>query len=155
MIRCAPEPVLEDLARLLEQSGEEEEMPFRLIGRRHVRSNNSWMHNYQRLVKGKGRCQLMMHPDDVASLGLKDGQLVRVSSRVGEVVAELECTDDMMPGVVSLPHGWGHGRKGVQAQIAQAHAGVSVNDLTDDQFLDELSGNAALNGVPVAVVAAG
>ena len=154
MIRCAPEPVLEDLSRLLEQSNDEEQLPFRLIGRRHVRSNNSWMHNYQRLVKGKGRCQLMMHPDDVARLGLQDGQAVRVSSRVGEVVAELECTDDMMPGVVSLPHGWGHGRKGVHAQVAQANAGVSANDLTDDQFLDELSGNAALNGVPVAIVAA-
>ncbi|RLU01592.1 molybdopterin oxidoreductase family protein [Ketobacter sp.] len=154
LIRCAPEPVLEDLARLLEQTEEEDEWPFRLIGRRHVRSNNSWMHNYQRLVKGKSRCQLMMHPDDVARLGLQDGQPVRVSSRVGEVVAQLESTADVMPGVVSLPHGWGHGRQGVQARVAQAHAGVSMNDLTDDQFLDELSGNAALNGVPVAVVAA-
>lgn len=154
MIRCAPEPVLEDLERLLQENEGLEAWPFRLIGRRHVRSNNSWMHNYKRLVKGKGRCQLMMHPDDVEQLGLQSGQWVNVSSRVGQVVAELEATDEVMPGVVSLPHGWGHGRKGVQAQIAQAHAGVSVNDLTDDQFLDELSGNAALNGVPVAISAA-
>ncbi|MGB1061454.1 MAG: molybdopterin oxidoreductase family protein, partial [Ketobacter sp.] len=154
MIRCAPAPVLEDLQRLLAHSDQQEDLPFRLIGRRHVRSNNSWMHNYQRLVKGKGRCQLMMHPDDVSRLGLQSGQSVAVSSRVGRVVAELEATDEVMPGVVSLPHGWGHGRNGVQAQIAQAHAGVSVNDLTDDQFLDELSGNAALNGVPVAISAA-
>ncbi len=154
MIRCAPAPVLEDLQRLLAHSDQQEDHPFRLIGRRHVRSNNSWMHNYQRLVKGKGRCQLMMHPDDVSRLGLQSGQSVAVSSRVGRVVAELEATDEVMPGVVSLPHGWGHGRNGVQAQIAQAHAGVSVNDLTDDQFLDELSGNAALNGVPVAISAA-
>ncbi len=154
LIRCAPEPVLKDLERLLEQEPDSEDMPFRLIGRRHVRSNNSWMHNYQRLVKGKGRCQLMMHPDDATKLGLQTGQAVKVSSRVGEVIAELEATDEVMPGVVSLPHGWGHGRKGVKAGIAQAHPGVSVNDLTDDQFVDELSGNAALNGVPVAIVGA-
>jgi anaerobic selenocysteine-containing dehydrogenase len=153
-IQCAPDQVLQDLQRLLEQEADDPALPLRLIGRRHVRSNNSWMHNYQRLVKGKGRCQLLMHPQDIERLGLSSGQNVKVQSRVGEVTAELEATTDMMPGVVSLPHGWGHSRKGIQASVAEAHAGVSVNDLTDDQFLDELSGNAALNGVPVAVCAA-
>ena len=153
MIRCAPALVLEDLPRLLQQPASSAEA-FHLIGRRHVRSNNSWMHNYQRLVKGKGRCQLLMHPKDAERLGLTPGQTVAVRSRVGKVDAELEISDEMMPGVVSLPHGWGHGRKGTQSAVANEHAGVSVNDLTDDQFLDDLSGNAALNGVRVEIAAA-
>ncbi|MAR91310.1 MAG: molybdopterin oxidoreductase family protein [Pseudomonadota bacterium] len=154
MIRCAPEPILADLQRLLQQEPAPEDMPLRLIGRRHVRSNNSWMHNYQRLVKGKPRCQLLMHPQDVAALSLEDGQSVQIRSRTGALVADLLVSEEMMPGVVSLPHGWGHNRPGIQARVAREHAGVSVNDLTDEQYLDELSGNAALNGVPVAVSAA-
>ncbi|MEW6168780.1 MAG: molybdopterin oxidoreductase family protein [Pseudomonadota bacterium] len=124
-----------------------------LIGRRHVRSNNSWMHNAQRLVKGKPRHQLLMHPLDLAARGLSDGQTVRISSRVGSVDVEVQATQDIMRGVVSLPHGWGHARPGVQQRIAQAHAGQSINDLTDDRHLDLLSGNAALNGVSVTVTA--
>ncbi|MGB3623613.1 MAG: molybdopterin oxidoreductase family protein [Ketobacter sp.] len=153
MIRCAPEAVLKDLSRLLAASEPDPDKPFSLIGRRHVRSNNSWMHNYQRLVKGKGRCQLLMNPRDAEKLGFVSGQDVQVCSRVGQVIAVLEASDEMMSGVVSLPHGWGHTREGVQLEIAQANAGVSANDLTDDRFLDQLSGNAALNGVPVAVSA--
>lgn len=153
MIRCAPQAVLGDLPRLLTAVDPDLEKPFSLIGRRHVRSNNSWMHNYRRLVKGKERCQLLMNPQDVAQLGLTNGQSVAVRSRVGEIVAIVESSDEMMPGVVSLPHGWGHTRDGVRMEIAQAHAGVSVNDLTDDQLLDTLSGNAVLNGVPVAISA--
>lgn len=125
-----------------------------MIGRRHVRSNNSWMHNYHRLVKGKPRHQLLMNPDDLARRGLMDGQRVRVSSRVGAIEVEVLASSEMMPGVVSLPHGWGHGRPGVQMSIAMAQPGSSANDLTDERQLDELSGNAALNGVPVKVEAA-
>ncbi|HCK0413009.1 TPA: molybdopterin oxidoreductase family protein [Pseudomonas aeruginosa] len=125
-----------------------------LIGRRHVRSNNSWMHNYHRLVKGKPRHQLLMHPRDLEGRGLVDGQRVRVRSRVGSVEVEVAASSEMMPGVVSLPHGWGHARPGVQLAIARAQAGVSANDLTDERHLDLLSGNAALNGLPVEVEAA-
>jgi anaerobic selenocysteine-containing dehydrogenase len=122
-----------------------------LIGRREIRTNNSWTHNFKRLVKGKPRCVLYMHPDDMAGRELQDGQKVTVRSRVGEIVLPVEATDEVMPGVVSMPHGWGHGRTGVKMSVAQAHAGVSMNDLVDEKALDELSGNAILNGVPVAV----
>ncbi|WP_245585167.1 molybdopterin-dependent oxidoreductase [Solimonas flava] len=125
-----------------------------LIGRRHVRSNNSWMHNAQRLVKGKPRHQLFMHPDDLAARGLHDGQRVRVRSRVGAIDVEVQASDAIMRGVVSLPHGWGHARPGVQQRIASRHPGASANDLTDERCLDALSGNAALNGVAVQVEAA-
>ena len=94
-----------------------------LIGRRHVRSNNSWLHNSQRLVKGPDRCTLMIHPDDAAQRGLATGDLARVASRVGEVEVAVEVTEDVMPGVVSLPHGWGHDRQGTNLTVAQAHAG--------------------------------
>jgi anaerobic selenocysteine-containing dehydrogenase len=152
-IQAAPAVLMADLQRFATHApakpGE-----LLLIGRRHVRSNNSWMHNYHRLVKGKPRHQLLMHPDDVARLGLLDGQRVKVSSRVGEVEVEVAASLEMMPGVVSLPHGWGHAREGVQLGIASALPGASVNDLTDERLLDRLSGNAALNAVPVQVVAA-
>ncbi|MBX8606995.1 molybdopterin oxidoreductase family protein [Pseudomonas cichorii] len=151
-IQAAPEVVLADLQRFIEspapQAGE-----LLLIGRRHVRSNNSWMHNYHRLVKGKPRHQLLMHPDDLASRGLSDGQQVRVDSRVGTIEVQVLGSAEMMPGVVSLPHGWGHSRAGVRMDIAQAQPGVSANDLTDERQLDTLSGNAVLNGVPVQVTA--
>jgi anaerobic selenocysteine-containing dehydrogenase len=122
-----------------------------LIGRRHVRSNNSWMHNSQRLVKGPRRDQLLMHPQDLAARGLESGAEVTVRSRVGEVRITVEASDTMMPGTVSLPHGWGHDREGVRMAVAQARPGASANDLTDERWLDEVSGNAALNGVPVTV----
>lgn len=125
-----------------------------LIGRRDVRTNNSWMHNSKRLVKGKNRCTLLMHPQQAEQLGLSAGQTVAVSSRVGRVEIELEISDEIMPNVVSIPHGWGHGRKGIQQSTASQHAGVSVNDLTDETLIDELCGNAAVNGVPVTIKAA-
>jgi anaerobic selenocysteine-containing dehydrogenase len=124
-----------------------------LIGRRHLRSNNSWMHNSHRLVKGPARCTLLMHPDDASRRGLAGGERVRVRSRVGSVEIAVEVSDEVMPGVVSIPHGWGHDRPGVALSTAQRHPGVSVNDLTDDRLLDGVSGNAALNGVPVRVEA--
>ncbi|WP_017902755.1 molybdopterin oxidoreductase family protein [Pseudomonas asplenii] len=152
-IQAAPPEILADLERFaaqqLPQAGE-----LLMIGRRHVRSNNSWMHNYHRLVKGKPRHQLLMHPDDLASRGLEDGQRVRVSSRVGAIEVEVVASLEMMPGVVSLPHGWGHARPGVQMAIASGQPGSSANDLTDERQVDRVSGNAALNGVPVRVVAA-
>jgi anaerobic selenocysteine-containing dehydrogenase len=125
-----------------------------LIGRRHLRSNNSWMHNSRRLVKGKSRCTLMIHPADAADRGLEEGATAVVSSRAGEVHLPVEITEALMPGVVSIPHGWGHHRDGVGWSMAQAHAGVSVNDVTDEQRVDGLSGTAAFNGVPVKVSAA-
>jgi len=152
-VEAAPQAVLDDLRRLREQSppgpGE-----LLLIGRRHVRSNNSWMHNFHRLVKGKPRHQLLMHPQDLQQRQLEDGQRVRIRSRTGSLEVEVQACEDMMPGVVSLPHGFGHGRQGVHMQIAQAQPGVSANDLTDECLRDAVSGNAALNGVPVQVEAA-
>jgi len=150
-IRCdTPEP-LADLDRLRADFANAETGQLKLIGRRHVRSNNSWMHNYRRLVKGRDRCTLLMHPQDMQARNISDGSQVQVSSRVGEVAVIVQASDEMMPGVVSLPHGYGHNRQGTQTRIAQAHAGVSCNDLTDDHFLDDLCGNAAVNGVPVEV----
>jgi anaerobic selenocysteine-containing dehydrogenase len=150
-IEAAPALLLADLQRLADAPVSNPEQLL-LIGRRHVRSNNSWMHNYHRLVKGKPRHQLLMHPDDLVVRGLADGQRVCVRSRVGSLEVEVASSSDMMPGVVSLPHGWGHGRQGVQLAIARAQPGASANDLTDERQLDALSGNAALNGVPVEVL---
>ena len=123
-----------------------------LIGRRHIRSNNSWMHNYHRLVKGKPRWQLMMHPDDLESRGLKDNSQVVIKSRVGSVTTTVISTTEIMPGVVSLPHGWGQNKKEVQMNIANQQKGVNCNELTDSKLIDNLCGNAALNGVPVTVL---
>ncbi|MCG8313713.1 MAG: molybdopterin oxidoreductase family protein [Pseudomonadales bacterium] len=150
-IHCAPETCLKDLDRLAQATLTNDS--FYLIGRRHVRSNNSWMHNYHRLMKGKPRHQLLIHPDDAQRLAVQTGMKVRVSSRVTSVEIEVLISDEVMPGVVSLPHGWGHSRPGMRMGVAQKNPGVSVNDLTDERFLDELSGNAALNGLPVKIEA--
>ena len=153
-IHLAPPQFLDDLARLeatltaAPTSGSES---LSLIGRRELRSNNSWMHNSERLMRGRNRCTLQMHPDDARARALDDGAAVRVTSRVGEVVAPLEVTDRVMRGVVSLPHGWGHGRSGTSMPVANRHPGVSINDLTDDQRIDTLTGNAGFSGVPVSV----
>jgi anaerobic selenocysteine-containing dehydrogenase len=150
-IACAPAPLLADLDRL---AATEPEAGLLLIGRRHLRSNNSWLHNSARLIKGPPRCTLMMHPDDARARNLGTGSRAVVSSRVGTVELEVEVTDDIMPGVISIPHGFGHDRPGVKLSVAGAHAGVSVNDLTDERRFDAVSGNAAVNGVPVEVRAA-
>ena len=155
-VQLAPAVLVRDLARVesellgtaVRRNGE-----LLLIGRRDLRSNNSWMHNSLRLVKGPERCTLLMHPDDARARGLSAGQSVKVRSRVGSVTVPLALTDTMMPGVVSLPHGWGHGRPGVQLRVATAHAGVSLNDLTDERAVDPLLGTAAFNGTPVHVTA--
>ena len=121
-----------------------------LIGRRHEQDCNSWLHNTTRLTRGRPRHQLLMHPADLAARGIADGAQVRVASRVGAVEVEVQGTDDVMPGVVSLPHGYGHQVAGTRLGIASTVRGVSINDLTDPERLD-VSGNAALNGVPVTV----
>ncbi|TXS89231.1 molybdopterin-dependent oxidoreductase [Parahaliea maris] len=153
-INCASAKPLADLERLREEFSAGRDDDLRLIGRRHVRSNNSWMHNYHRLVKGPERCTLLMHPEDMALRNLQDGMDVTLRSRAGEVRVAVEGSTDMMPGVVSLPHGFGHHRSGMQVTTASQHAGVSCNDVTDELALDALSGNAAVNGVPVSVTAA-
>lgn len=150
LVNVAPERMLEDVARL-RRSMDEPRTEFLLIGRRHLRSNNSWLHNSERLMKGRNRCTLLMHPDAAARAGVKDCAVVRLESRVGSLQVVVEISNDIMPGVVSLPHGFGHQREGVRLRVARAHAGVSVNDLTDDAELDTLTGNAVLNGVPVSI----
>ena len=150
-IRCDTPQAIADLTRLHDEFQKPDSAEFRMIGRRHVRSNNSWMHNYHRLMKGRDRCTLMMHPDDMGRLGIDVGARAILSSRVGSIDVTVEGTDEIMPGVVSLPHGFGHDRAGVRMRTAVTRAGVSCNDVTDDQYLDTLSGNAAVNGVPVTV----
>jgi anaerobic selenocysteine-containing dehydrogenase len=130
-----------------------ESHPLVLVGRRHLRSNNSWMHNIEVLVKGTPRCTLHVHPDDAHRLGLADGGVARVSSRVGTVDASVEVTDAIRPGVVSLPHGWGHGQPGTRLRVAAERAGVNSNVLADHEAMDPLSGTSVLNGIPVEVVA--
>ncbi|HJL03727.1 MAG TPA: molybdopterin-dependent oxidoreductase [Polyangiaceae bacterium LLY-WYZ-15_(1-7)] len=150
-IDLAPQCFVDDLPRL--DASEGSETSLRLIGRRHVRSNNSWMHNVPQLMKGRDRCTLMMHAADAKKRGVKSGDVVVVRSRVGAVEVVVEVGDEMMEGVVSLPHGFGHHRAGTRMEVAEAHAGVSLNDLTDDGYVDELTGTAAINGVPVEVEA--
>src|SRR5581483_232675 len=157
MIELAPEPIVEDVARLeaalATRTGDGGE-GFVLVGRRQLRSNNSWMHNIDVLVKGKPRCTLHVHPDDAARMGLVDGGMAEVRSRTGAVHAPVEVTDAIMPGVVSIPHGWGHDLDGVQLSVASTKAaGVNSNVLADEERFDTLSGNAVLNGIPVTVTA--
>jgi anaerobic selenocysteine-containing dehydrogenase len=157
MIELAPEPLVADVERLavaLARQRDGEQRGLLLIGRRQLRSNNSWMHNIGTLVKGKERCTLQVNPADASGIGLRDGGAARVSSRTGSIVAPVELTDAVASGVVSLPHGWGHDLPGVAMAVAQAHAGVNSNLLADDTLYDELSGNAVLNGIPVRVVPA-
>ncbi|MGB2949584.1 MAG: molybdopterin dinucleotide binding domain-containing protein, partial [Rhodococcus sp. (in: high G+C Gram-positive bacteria)] len=117
------------------------------------RSNNSWMHNATRLTKGKPRHQLLAHPDDLLARGIDDGATVSVTSAAGSVHIEVHASDRMMPGVVSMPHGFGHQRDGVELSVATSVAGVSANDVTDPQQVDAVSANAILNGVPVTIAA--
>jgi anaerobic selenocysteine-containing dehydrogenase len=154
-IPLAPAAFVSDIARLLHEQPDDSpsagSQELLLIGRRDPRTNNSWMHNSHRLVKGPMRCTLMIHPEDARRRGIAPGAVVLVASRSGTVELPAELTDEVMPGVVSLPHGWGHHRPGLRLAVASNHAGVSVNDLTDELRVDTLSGNAALNGVPVIV----
>lgn len=157
-IHCAPDICLDDLAAFKQALDDNQARPqegtFSLIGRRHIRSNNSWLHNSHRLIKGPNRCTMMIHPDDAKALGLGDGAMAKVANHVGQVELPAEVTEDIMPGVISIPHGFGHGRKGVKLSVAKTAPGVSMNDLTDPKVVDELSGNAVLNGVSVKIAAA-
>jgi anaerobic selenocysteine-containing dehydrogenase len=154
-IDLAPSVLVQDVervkAKLLDSASLPSNGHLLLIGRRQLRSNNSWMHNSERLVKGKPQCTILMHPTDAALRELKPGQKVSVRSRVGNVVVPIEISEEMMPGVVSIPHGWGHDRPGVQLQVAQQHAGESINDVTDNLTIDALCGTAAFNGTWVEV----
>jgi len=151
-IELAPALFVKDAQRLRAMlDGDQADQPLLLIGRRHLRSNNSWMHNSLRLVRGKDRCTLLMHPDDASRLGVAGEAKVAVVSRTGRIEVPLELSDEVMPGVVSLPHGWGHHRPGTELSVAEEHPGVSINDLTDESVVDDLCGNAVLSGVPVRV----
>ncbi len=148
-IELAPEPIVADIDRLRAALARERNGGLVLIGRRQLRSNNSWMHNLPALVKGKERCTLHIHPEDAERLGLGDGGQVVVRSAAGSLEAPVELTEDIMPGVVSIPHGWGHDADGVRMGVASAHAGVNSNVLADESLVEPLSGNAVLNGIPV------
>ena len=150
-IECAPALMLEELTRLAATAPGGAEGGLRLIGRRDVRSNNSWMHNAPRLVKGKTRHHLLMHPDDLARRDIAEGATVTVTSPTGAINVEVRGSRDVMPGVACLPHGFGHDRPGTRQARASAVVGASYNDLTDVGSLDLPSGNAALNGVEVTV----
>jgi anaerobic selenocysteine-containing dehydrogenase len=151
-IELAPELLVADIARLERRLGEiVRDDRLVLVGRRDLRSNNSWMHNVPGLVSGRPRCTLHVHPEDAGRLGLVDGSSVRVRSETGEVEVPVEVTEDVMPGVTSLPHGWGHDEPGAALTVARAHAGACSNYLADEKAIDPLSGNAILNGIPVEV----
>ncbi|MFF6805123.1 molybdopterin-dependent oxidoreductase [Streptomyces sp. NPDC012616] len=151
-IELLPQPIVADLPRL-RASLERRPDGLVLVGRRHLRSNNSWMHNVPALTGGTNRCTLQIHPEDAERLGVRDGAPVRVTGAGGEVTAPAEVTDGVRRGVVSLPHGWGHDRPGTRLSHAAADPGVNVNQLLDGSLLDPLSGNAVLNGVPVRLAA--
>lgn len=150
-VELAPEPLVADVPRLQAELGRTDGNGFVLIGRRQLRSNNSWMHNLLPLVKGKDRCTAWVNPEDAERLGLADGAIASVRSRAGEVEVPVEVTSDIMPGVVSIPHGWGHDVDGVRLAVASAHAGVNSNLLADETVVEPLSGNAVFNGIPVEV----
>jgi len=152
-IDLTPPMLVEDFDRLVASLDRDWDSSLVLVGRRHVRSNNSWMHNIKVLTKGKNRCTLQIHPDDAKDRGIVDGAMATVASRVGTVDVVVDVTDGIRPGVVSIPHGFGQNMPGVKLNVATAYEGVNTNILTDEYFRDELSGNIALNGVPVAVTA--
>jgi len=149
-IRLAPPYLLDDLPRLAERLNREPD-DLVLVSRRHLRSNNSWLHNVSALMKGRDRCTLLMHPDDAAKRGVKAGDTVSVVSAAGRIEVPVELTEAIMPGVVSMPHGWGHGKSGTRMAVANSSPGVNTNILSPPTFLDEPSGNGALNGIPVTV----
>jgi len=152
-VELCPPALVGDLDRL-EAALERDRDGMVLIGRRQLRSNNSWMHNVPHLVRGKDRCTMHVNPADAERLGLDDRGVAAVSSRTGSIVVPVEVTDAIMEGVVSIPHGWGHDVAGARLSVAASSPGVNSNLLADDRLVDELSGNAVLNGIPVAVAPA-
>ncbi len=152
-VELAPPYITADLGRLQKRVGRKES-DLLLVSRRHVRSNNSWMHNVPSLVSGRDRCTLLVHPDDASRCGVRDGAKAEVRSEAGVIVVPVEVSDEMTPGVVSLPHGWGHDRPGIRVAVAREHPGVNNNLLAPGTFVDEISGNQAVNGIPVVIRAA-
>ncbi|MEB3981777.1 molybdopterin-dependent oxidoreductase [Mycobacterium sp. 663a-19] len=150
-IRLAPQYLLDDLPRLAARLQRPAE-PLVLVSRRHLRSNNTWMHNVPALMKGKDRCTLLIHPDDAARFGVADDDVVTVKSEAGEIRVPVEITDAIKPGVVSMPHGWGHGKPGTRMSVANGSPGANTNVLSPPTFVDEPSGNGALNGIPVTLI---
>lgn len=166
-IKLAPETFIKDMQRLnakllsnntfnnsanSKSTDNSNDKDLLLIGRRQIRSNNSWLHNSLRLVKGKPRCTVMIHPIDAKTRKVEAGDIVTVESRIGKIQVAAEITDEIKQGVISIPHGWGHHRAGTRMPIAERHAGVSINDITDTQFIDSLTGTTAFSGVPVSLV---
>lgn len=147
-IELLPEPIAAELPRLRAALADRP-ATLVLVGRRHLRSNNSWLHNVPALTGGSNRCTLQVHPDDAARLGLADGGLARITADGGSLEVPVEVTDSVRAGVVSLPHGWGHDRSGTRLSVASATPGANVNQLLDGTRLDPLSGTAVLNGFPV------
>ncbi|OBG79458.1 molybdopterin-dependent oxidoreductase [Mycobacterium sp. E3305] len=150
-IRLAPQYLLDDLPRLAARMERPAE-PLVLVSRRHLRSNNTWLHNVPALMKGKDRCTLLIHPDDAARCGVTDNDVVTVKSAAGEIKVPVEVTEAIKPGVVSMPHGWGHGKPGTRMAVANGSPGVNTNVLSPPTFIDEPSGNGALNGIPVTII---
>lgn len=156
MINVAPSIFVKDVLRLKKEHSTSNCQPsssLLLIGRRDKRTNNSWMHNSKRMIKGNNRCTAMIHPDDATQHQLTDGQEITISSRIGSIQINAEISDEVSPGVVSIPHGWGHNRSGTNLNIAEQMPGVSVNDITDELAIDEISGTAAVNGIPIQISA--
>ena len=156
MIDVAPELIINDLPRLKrhwfagEHGYDESEYDMKIISRLTERTLG-WMHHSKRLVRGKTACTLLINPDDARSRGLEEAEEAKITSAAGSIQAPIEITDDMMPGVVCLPHAWGHNREGTRQRVANAHPGVSLNDITNEKVMDELTGNAVVHGVPVKV----
>jgi anaerobic selenocysteine-containing dehydrogenase len=148
-IELAPAYITSDVARLADRLDRRDD-GLVLVSRRHLRSNNSWLHNVERLVRGRNRCTLLVHPDDAARTGVRNGGQAKVTSEAGELDVAVEVSDEMMPGVVSLPHGWGHDKPGTRLAVARAHAGVNSNVLASGK-VDPLSNNAVVNGIRVEV----
>jgi anaerobic selenocysteine-containing dehydrogenase len=149
-IELAPQMLIDDLARV--QADLASPAPdLVIIGRRQLRSNNSWMHNLPVLAKGAYRCTALVHPIDAARLGLANGAGARINNGERGIDVQVEVSDDMMPGVVSLPHGWGHNLPGAQLSVAAERPGVNLNALLDENLRDPLSGNAVLSGIPVTM----
>jgi anaerobic selenocysteine-containing dehydrogenase len=152
-VELAPEPIVADLGRM-RQSMSRPVPAMVLIGRRELRSNNSWMHNVPALMKGEDPCTLLLHPDDAARLGLAGGDRAQITSSASSVEAPVQITPDIMPGVVSLPHGWGHDQPGTRLRVANERHGVNINRLMSNLAIDPLSGNATLNAIPVEITLA-
>lgn len=150
-IRLAPQYLLDDLHRLAARMERPAE-PLVLVSRRHLRSNNTWLHNVPALMKGKDRCTLLIHPDDAARCGVADNDIVTVKSQAGEIRVPVEITDAIKPGVVSMPHGWGHGKPGTRMTVANGSPGANTNVLSPPTFVDQPSGNGVLNGIPVTII---